>query len=206
MDLADALQTAIEARLAPRVDLARRVRSALDHLLDAERAAVTVEVTNRLLLTLGAEADKAGAGASEAVAPALDELKKAVAALAPEPIGAPARRAATPSEIARAESLIQEIATVDTGMHHGRLTPLLRALAAETRALMEPLSPGDPCFRELFAQLEAIMRLRKTADLKQFVNGLNPSQSADWAQAAFEARREVARIDGSKSNFRVVGG
>lgn len=211
MDLGGALESAVAARLAPRIAIADRVRAALDSLLAAERAAVTSRVTAEVLRTLGAEADKADEAASEATTAALDELRAAVAAILPPPI--PKFRAATAEEIARSKSLRAELSDVGrtaSAMPPGRLVLVLRALAVEARALMSPpLSPSDPVYESLSDALDTMLRVRRASKLSEFIFGLQLSQDDDWASLAQTARERLERFDreaGKKFPLKIVGG
>jgi hypothetical protein len=204
----DALAAAIEIRFAPTRERADRVRAALKSFERSEREAIEMSVTRDIIRALGANAQAADDEAARARDESAKELRAAMKDLLPVP-GVPVKRAASPDEIERAQHVLAELEAAEGAtMPPARLLLLLRALAAETRAIMEPLSSTDRTCDELTDALGAILRLRKSAGITEFIVGLQLSAAGDWAELARTTREKLARFDAapSKKPLALVAG
>jgi hypothetical protein len=76
-----------------------------------------------------------------------------------------------------------------------RLLPLLQAIAAEARYLVEQLPENDPLHRMLVNEFRQIVKFKEDANISDFINGLSHGARGDWTEIARENRAAVARFD-----------
>jgi len=115
--------------------------------------------------------------------------------LAPPP---PPKKVVTNEDIEEIKRLLAEVAELRKTFkshHPARLSPLLQALAAETRILIERL-PIDHFYTEkLNETIQTIGRMRLEGGVKDFIKGLAYGSRAQWHTLAASMRRKVEQFD-----------
>jgi hypothetical protein len=204
----------VDEKLAPVREAAGRLRAMLDAWEAAERAEAERGVTERLFAALGTElpvADPAAcaevrAELAEAAAAVLEMVgSKAAQASAPEPAPEPPRPADPPPKPepttehwARAEKLLLEIEDFEKtagSQHPLRTGPLLQAIVAELRLLMDELSVTSDLYDRLGKRLGTLNTVRRTCKVDQFIKGLAFGAPGDWARISKTCRRKVEEFD-----------
>ena len=135
-----------------------------------------------------------------------------VVASVPQPLPKPVQlvKAAPPpvaaQDIEKAQQLLKEISDLRHAgagsMSHLRLKPLLQAIAAEARALVDSLPEQHVLHRSLVSEFRNIVRLKEDAGIPDFINGLAHGARGDWKALARESRSSVARFDLALAQFK----
>jgi hypothetical protein len=123
-----------------------------------------------------------------------------VVELTPTPKPAPAqlRTETNPDDVDHARRILDEIEDLRRDSiskpNPLRLLPLLQAIAAESRLLIERL-PQHPIQRSLIERMRMVVEIKADAGVTEFIHGLSHTARGDWAQIAKESRKAVARFD-----------
>ncbi len=117
---------------------------------------------------------------------------------------APSRPAPLPKKVVTSEDIeeikrllgeVAELRKTFKSQHPARLSPLLQALAAETRIFLERL-PIDHFYAErLNETVQTIGRIRLEGGVKDFIKGLAYGSHASWHSLAASMRRKVEQFD-----------
>lgn len=144
-----------------------------------------------------------------AQAPVTPPQPQTVTVVAPEPVTAaivlvpppssPGHdRKATEEDIALAKRLIAEVEVLRTDaktQHQVRLHPLLQAITAEVRLLLDRLPEDNYLHVKLSSLIPVIGALKAEGNVEGFVRGLAFGSSGDWARLSFKNRRKVELFD-----------
>lgn len=107
-------------------------------------------------------------------------------------------RKASPEDIENAKRLIAEVDGLRAtykAQHPVRLSPLLQAIAAETRIVLDHL-PQDHFYIEKMNDIvQTVGRMRHDGGVKDFIKGLAYGSSAPWASIAAASRRKIEQFD-----------
>jgi hypothetical protein len=103
-----------------------------------------------------------------------------------------------PEDIEAAKKLVTEVEELRQDIkqqHPTRLHPLLQAITAEIRMLLDRL-PEDNYLHERLSQcIPAIGGLRVAGDVKEYIQGLAHGSQGDWTRLSFKNRRRVEAYD-----------
>ena len=113
--------------------------------------------------------------------------------------------------IAHAKRLILELEALkkDISLQHPtRLEPLLQALIAEVRLLMDRIGPDqDVYLQKVTSLINLVNALKFEGKVEGYIRGLAFGATGDWEHIAFPARQKVAKYDNdvSRSEHSTTG-
>lgn len=196
----------------------QRLRATLDAYEQLAWKHAERKVIERVFSALGADVPADGAVPEESVVFARTELSLAMTEFAtvldivekttpsePSPVVIPRPPIPLPpvetnaDDVEHAKRLLKEIDELrreDLRKHNAiRLRPLLQAMAAEARMLVERLPEHDPHHRNLIERFHTIVQMKSDAGVADFILGLASNAKGDWAAIARENRRTVSHFD-----------
>ncbi len=206
----------VAERFAPTATALGRLRQALDDWEQYEREHIGHEMLRGVRLALGEEPPldlpattefaEELRGALAQVGVLLDPTNATIPAPAPSAVSvAPSapppdkRRPATPADLEEGARLMGEIQSIGRewkDQHPSRLAPLLQAIAAESRGLIDRLPRDDDMADRLGRSMSIISRVRRDAQVSRFIYGLTyEGQERDWHKLAHGCRRAVKNFD-----------
>jgi len=210
MRVPDAITSKIESEVRPVVEKFSKLKSALETYEAEFRQAAEQNVNNAILVALGQVPAPNGIDRLADVRKNLCEVLREVATIVdplpittstPEPKRVPPPkvvRKAQPEDIESAKRLLVEIEELRTGVkdqHHARLSPLLQAVVAEVRGLLDRL-PEDHFYSDrLSKSIPVLGSLKNEGGVKEFIKGLAFHSEGDWSRIAHTNRRKVAAFD-----------
>jgi len=115
----------------------------------------------------------------------------------PAPLTRPPRKA-TPEDIAAAKRLITEVETLklEIKQHHPRrLFPLLQAITAEIKLLLERLPFDNFLYERLGPLLSVVGQLKVEGNVPEFIRGLKFGSHGDWERLSYKNRQIVEKYD-----------
>jgi hypothetical protein len=154
----------------------------------------------RSLLALPADPETAQpvAGAEVVTASGDNPLVSAFTKLPAQPAPPPPHRTLTRADQDRAEALLAETAGLIVDWRNQptlRLSFLLRAIAAETRALFRTIPHEHALYSKLERNLPKLLSMRNEAGIEDYIKGLSVSAKDDWTRLTREYRGALARFD-----------
>lgn len=211
-----AAQAKLEAEMRPITDRLSRLRAVLDAYEGILRDDIERRVNSSILVALGQPAlpehealEMARKGLRDAMSELSDTLGPDATSRGsfvglvqpsepPSQPAPPSPKKATPDDIEDIKRLLAEVdelrKTFKT-QHPARLSPLLQALAAETRILLERL-PIDHFYAEKLNEvIQNIGRMRQDGGVKDYIKGLAYGSRASWHTLAAAMRRKVEQFD-----------
>ena len=121
------------------------------------------------------------------------------------------QKATSEESIAHAKRLITEAEALkkDISLQHPtRLEPLLQALIAEVRLLMDRIGPDqDVYLQKVTSLINLVNALKFEGKVEGYIRGLAFGATGDWEHIAFKARQKVAKYDNdvSRSEHSTTG-
>jgi hypothetical protein len=101
-------------------------------------------------------------------------------------------------------ALAAEIDSLSASEHPLRLVPLLQALTAEVRMWLEQLPSHGPLHYLMSDRIPTLSRIKRQANVEEFIKGLARDHRADWASVASSARARVRRFDSDATESVLV--
>lgn len=114
-----------------------------------------------------------------------------------QPVSRPPARLLKQTDIAAAKRLIAEIESLraEKKDHPTRLSPLLQALVAEVRLLLDKLPEDNYLHERLSSLIPVLGAIKEEGGVKEYIKGLARDAHGDWERISHRSRQRVAQFD-----------